>query len=412
MTTQSLRGMAGQGPMHWRGDRTAGSVGGDPMDEFGAFRQFNGAFVGLIGNATELADADINKFAEFILQVQYPPNPNRPLDNNLTLKQQAGSNFYFTAPSTAGFLTCNTCHVIDPAQGFFGTNGEMSFENGTQEFKIPHLRNAYQKVGMFGIPRMDGIFTRISSTSQHMGDQVRGFGFVHDGSIDTLKNFHQADLFSSSDTEADNLAQFMYAMDNTQRPIVGQQTSITGNAITPRLQLFIDQMIAGNSELIAKASIDDQQRGWFRQSDRSFQSDDGFADAITLNELLQLASISRPITFTAVPNGTAVRMGVDRDNDLILDANDNCPGTPNENQLDSNDDGIGDACPLLCEGDFDNDGDVDGIDASTFSADFGRLNCNSSEPACEGDFDADGDVDGIDASLFSQDFGRLDCPIF
>ena len=50
MTTQSLRGMAGAGPMHWRGDRTAGNdPGGNPLDEDAAFKKFNPAFVGLLG---------------------------------------------------------------------------------------------------------------------------------------------------------------------------------------------------------------------------------------------------------------------------------------------------------------------------------------------------------------------------
>ncbi len=62
-----------------------------------------------------------------------------------------------------------------------------------------------------------------------------------------------------------------------------------------------------------------------------------------------------------------------------------------------------DACP----GDFDRDGDVDGRDLSTFSADFGRTDCADD---CEGDFDRDGDVDGMDLAVFSSDFGRTDCP--
>ena len=33
MTTQTLRGMAGAGPMHWRGDRTGATTGQDPLDE-------------------------------------------------------------------------------------------------------------------------------------------------------------------------------------------------------------------------------------------------------------------------------------------------------------------------------------------------------------------------------------------
>src|SRR5262249_46081844 len=41
MPTQSLRAIAAAGPMHWRGDRTAGNdPGGDPLDEAGAFKKF------------------------------------------------------------------------------------------------------------------------------------------------------------------------------------------------------------------------------------------------------------------------------------------------------------------------------------------------------------------------------------
>ena len=60
-----------------------------------------------------------------------------------------------------------------------------------------------------------------------------------------------------------------------------------------------------------------------------------------------------------------------------------------------------------CEGDFDNDGDVDGSDLATFAADFGRTDCTGD---CEGDFDGDNDVDGSDLAVFAADFGRTDCP--
>jgi len=62
-----------------------------------------------------------------------------------------------------------------------------------------------------------------------------------------------------------------------------------------------------------------------------------------------------------------------------------------------------------CEGNFDEDGDVDGSDLAVFAADFGRTNC-ASPPTCEGDFDGDGDVDGSDLAVFAADFGRTDCP--
>lgn len=60
-----------------------------------------------------------------------------------------------------------------------------------------------------------------------------------------------------------------------------------------------------------------------------------------------------------------------------------------------------------CEGDFDNDKDVDGSDLAVSAADFGRTDCSGD---CEGNFDSDGDVDGSDLAVFAADFGRTDCP--
>jgi len=112
--------------------------------------------------------------------------------------------------------TCHGCHTLDPRgnaefdvyrPGFFGTSGKYSFESESQLFKVPHLRNAYAKVGMFGVgssafltpnsvlgdrrggfPSIDGSF---------MGRQVRGFGFLHDGSVDTLHHFFSSAPFSA-----------------------------------------------------------------------------------------------------------------------------------------------------------------------------------------------------------------------
>jgi hypothetical protein len=63
----------------------------------------------------------------------------------------------------------------------------------------------------------------------------------------------------------------------------------------------------------------------------------------------------------------------------------------------------------VCEGNFDDDGDVDGSDLAMFAADFGRTDCATGDP-CEGDFDGDNDVDGSDLAMFAADFGRTDCP--
>ena len=57
MTTQSLRGMANHGPMHWRGDRTGGNDAASAQpnsgsfDEVAGFMKFNPAFQDLLGAA-------------------------------------------------------------------------------------------------------------------------------------------------------------------------------------------------------------------------------------------------------------------------------------------------------------------------------------------------------------------------
>src|SRR4030095_3771927 len=79
MTTQSLRGMANQGPMHWRGDRTGGNDEPNAQPEAGSynehlgFMKFQAAFPGLLGRNAQISDADMSAFADFILQVTYPP---------------------------------------------------------------------------------------------------------------------------------------------------------------------------------------------------------------------------------------------------------------------------------------------------------------------------------------------------
>ena len=118
MTTQSLRGMDNHGPMHWRGDRSGALVGGDFDDEDAAFKQFNGAFVGLLGRTAQLTEQEMQAFTDFSLQLSYPPNPIRNLDNSLTADESTGSDIYHNQ-ITDQAATCNGCHTLDQAAGFF-----------------------------------------------------------------------------------------------------------------------------------------------------------------------------------------------------------------------------------------------------------------------------------------------------
>jgi hypothetical protein len=189
-------------------------------------------------------------FATFILQVTYPPNPLRMLSNRLTPSQQAGHDFFMNNVSDfSNRGTCESCHKLDrdanrqqgvAAPGFFGTDGRYTFDVGTEGFKTPHLRNAYQKVGMFGMPNHEFF----PGSDAFLGDQVRGFGFNHDGSIPTMFRFISAVSdglgFNQSpatpggflpgpagELQKRQVEDFQLAFDSNLAPIVGQQTTLT-----------------------------------------------------------------------------------------------------------------------------------------------------------------------------------------
>ena len=62
-----------------------------------------------------------------------------------------------------------------------------------------------------------------------------------------------------------------------------------------------------------------------------------------------------------------------------------------------------------CEGDFDNNGYIDGSDFTRFSLDFGRTDCLNPAVLCECDLNDDGICDGLDLVIFSDSWGRIEC---
>ncbi len=347
MTTQSLRGMRNAGPLHWRGDRTGPSCAvidelKDPACENESFNAFNVAFPGLVGrDEGELDPADMQAFTDFALELTYPPNPIRNLDNSLTPSQQAGATLYSNpARLTDIVATCNGCHVLDRSKGFFGTSGGTTFESEAMEFKVPHLRNAYQKVGMFGQQPSD-FFPDLPGT--FLGDQVRGTGYLHDGSVATLFNFLSAAAFDQqppgvSNAEQFDLQAFIMAFDSDLAPIVGQQVTLTdasGQDVLDRIALMDQRCITqfpGTSEfecaLIIKGIIAGERRGFVGRGG-DYVSDRDVA--WVLQDLITAGTTpNQPLTFTAVPPGTGRRMGINRDLDFLLDGDDQLPDVPLE----------------------------------------------------------------------------------
>jgi YVTN family beta-propeller protein len=350
MTTQSLRGMANHGPMHWRGDRTDGNdnpiaqPNSGTFDEVAAFKKFQVGFTDLLGRSEFIPEADMQAFTDFILQVTYPPNPIRALDNSLTPDQQAGHDFFFNSVSDlAG--PCEACHSTDrhgneefgvTAPGFFGTDGRYSFDSEAEPFKVPHLRNAYQKVGKFGMAD-NGFFP---GSDDFLGDQIRGFGFNNEGSVPTIfrfvstsspnMGFNQSEAIPGGFPDGPDgvllkqqVEQFLFAFDSNMAPIVGQQTTLTStNAAVagPRIALLIARANAGECDLVVKGQQQRDEEGFLYVGSGMFVgnrlSDPPISDAALRHRASQC---NGELTYTCTPPGSGERIGIDRDGDGFRD---------------------------------------------------------------------------------------------
>jgi hypothetical protein len=269
-----------------------------------------------VGRAEELPEEDMQLFTDFAMSLTPPPNPVRNLDNSLTAAQARGRDTYFNIDDITGIGGCNHCHTLDPEQKQFGTGGLMSFEGAgiAENFKVPHFRNAYAKVGMFGTSGALG-------NGPHQGGQIKGFGYLHDGSIATLLDFFASPTFQFPPPARQNQAdivRFVMAADANMAPVVGQQVTLTAGAsqaALERLDLLEDRArVTGplpECDLVARGMIDDLRYSALLRPDGRYEdTDGGRQDSAWLRE-----SSRRPgnaVTFTCVPPGSGTRQGLDR----------------------------------------------------------------------------------------------------
>jgi YVTN family beta-propeller protein len=359
MTTQTLQDIIGHEPFHWRGDRAG-------------LEEFNGAFIGLQGDDTNLTPAEMQQFEDFLATIYFPPNPFRNFDNTLSTSVPLTGHFTTGRFGVAGMplpngnavsglsiyrpprlldnnaLACVACHTLPTGAGAdmrlqgttfvpfaIGPNGEhhqalVSVDGVSNiSMKVPQLRNAYKKKGFNT--------TQLSNTA--------GFGMLHDGSVDSIERFVSEPVFTpNNDQEVANLTAFILSFAGSNLPqghvsplpleppglpsqdthaAVGRQTTVVDGANVPPSQAaFITQMLAlaDNNAVgvVVKGRQGNVSRGWVYVGSQTFQSDRA-SETTTASALRALAAIGSELTYTVVPRGTQTRIGVDRDGDGFFD---------------------------------------------------------------------------------------------
>ncbi|MGH7244837.1 MAG: beta-propeller fold lactonase family protein [Phycisphaerales bacterium] len=427
MTTQTLQDIIGHEPHHWRGDRSG-------------IEAFAAAFLGLQGADGPLPAGPMQEFENFLATITIPPNPFRNLDNtlpsNLTLPGHYtvgrfsaagaplpngnavnGLSIYRSATRRLdnGALACVSCHTLPTGMGpdsTFVVNKFVPIAPGAQgqhhlglvstdgstnvTMKVPQTRNEYKKTGF--------------NTTQL--DNTAGFGVLHDGSVDSIERFVAEPVFRvNSDQEIADLTALMLAFSGSDLPLplttnnpleapgpaskdshaaVGKQSTLVNLATalpeqTALLTTFETLANTGKVGLVVKGRAAGKARGWSYTGSGSFQSDHA-GETITSASLKSLASLGSEQTWTIVVKGSETRIGIDRNLNGILNADEHA----------------------YCPGDLNNDNLVDDADFQIFIMSYDQLVVPPASMAA--DLNHDALVDDTDFQVFVVSYNQLLCP--
>lgn len=314
MITQTLRGMAGNisgvtipaaavtPKFHWRGDKPS-------------IQSFNSTFTNLMGGS-QIAAADMDALAAYLMTIPHHPNPNRNPDRSLPESFQGG-NAVFGRDLFNNHLVSH-CVVCHPLPGGTDNNIDLMREvDGTQNMKNPPLRTVYQRAGLYN--------------PAPGAQSLAGFGLGSDGTGHEMprSHFYQLDTI---DTEADlaNLTAFILCFDTGTAPAVGRSVTVdvlnrTSSVVAAELALLEGQA-ATNCDLVVQGRLGgDGRRFRFNAGSLKYEADRSSLPALTRSRLLDLLGPGDSMTFLGVPIGAGGRMGGDRNGDGIRDADEAAP---------------------------------------------------------------------------------------
>ena len=349
MVTMTLRDIIGKEPFHWRGDAEG-------------LEEFNVGYEKLLGDDEQLETEELEDLKGFLATIHYPPNPfrnlNGTLPTNLPLTEVSTGRFTpINTPLPNGnavdgrnyFLNvrnCHHCHTLPTGMGsnkrwngtFFddvplgpdgedhhsvlGPVGQIMFNT-----KVPTLRNLYERSG----------------SNFYSSESLGGFGFRHDGTVDSIARFMYRSVFHpDDDQEVADLIAFMLCMSGETEissaiddldyppgepglyihPAVGRQITFDSATLTPtqgtELATLTQLNNDGEIDLVLKARYGGEIRGGVRLPSGKWRMDRRGEFTTSANHLA-LVGPQNVFTITAVPPGSGQRIGVDRDLDGFFD---------------------------------------------------------------------------------------------
>ena len=366
MVGQTLVGMSGTEPFHWRGDRAY-------------IATFAHTAHNLQGADGDMSELELKHMQDFLGSIAQAPNPNRTLEGGYLPEVEGGNPEAGAAifqAGSAGEFSCAHCHAGPLGSGNFVVRPDLSGE--AQLFAVPHLSVLRDKQGF----------------------ATRGAGFGHDGTFPTLVDFlgtpgtHFNAALPGGAQGVRDLAAYLLSWDASAHPLaagnpllgthpsVGAQ--VTVRADRPGTAARRDRLraiaTAGKSELVAHARVGDEERGWLLQSG-ALRSDRA-GESAAVADLDALAASGTPVTWTLVPVTTGLR-AIDRDGDGALDGDerDACSDPADAASVPG-----GGACRA----------DVAGGDARVDGNDLGALLAQWGPGGGSADLDCSGAVDGAD----------------
>jgi hypothetical protein len=285
------------------------------------------------------------------MTVRFPPNPFRNLDDtmpaSLPVPSQSGggatvagnpntgASLFSNSALDGGVFTCANCHALPTGTSTNLFNGQL--ENESQDFKIPHLRNMYEKVG-FDVIRPN--LTSGNGTNIGTPAQKKGFGFIHDGAV-SMTEFLAAPVFTSTTQQERDMFAFMLAFPTESAPAIGRQVTVTAAnkndaAVTSTINGLIAQAEVQKCDLVAKGVVGGVAKGWvYDPSTNTFEPDSLLEQPVGEAALRGAVAGADTVTYTGVPPGAGVRLGIDRDRDTFRDRTEtglgSDPANPNSN---------------------------------------------------------------------------------